>query len=107
MEGSGTAIEVTTKAWPLSFFYLSKPMVTIDGTPQNVPWGRHCFDVGPGRHTVKVAFRYLWKADTGANSIEVDVPEGIMTRVRYSMPPWMFAKGSLKELPRSPARLDV
>ena len=97
MEGSGTAIEVTAKFFPLAFLlYMTKPTVTIDGTPHAVRWGTHRFDVSPGRHTVMVAFRYLWMAEAGANSIDLDVAEGATTRVRYDMPPWMFAKGSLK-----------
>lgn len=97
MEGSGTAIEVTAKFFPLAFLlFMTKPTITIDGNPNTASWGTHRFDVSPGRHTVKVFFKYLWLDEAGANSIDVDVPAGETVRVRFYMPPWMFAKGSLK-----------
>jgi hypothetical protein len=98
MEGTRTAIQVTAKFFPLAFLlYATKPTVTVDGTPSVASWGTNSYDVSSGRHTVKVAFRYLWMKECGANSIEVDVPEGKTTKVRFYMPPWMLAKGSLKE----------
>lgn len=97
MEGSGSAIEVTAKFFPLAFLlFMTKPTIEIDRKPNTVSWGKHRFDVSPGRHTVKVSFKYLWLNEAGANSIDVEVPVGATVRVRYYMPPWMFAKGSLK-----------
>jgi hypothetical protein len=50
-------------------------------------------------HTVIIFFHYIWMDKCGANSINVTVYEGYVSRIKYEMPPWMFAKGSLRELP--------
>jgi hypothetical protein len=100
MEGTGSTIEVNAKFFPLAFLlYLTKPKIEIDGAANEGSWGTNRFDVTPGRHNVKVSFRYLWMPECGANSIDVDAPPGGTTRLKYNMPPWMLAKGSLKTDP--------
>ena len=97
MASTGTAIEVTAKFFPLAFIlYLTRPTVWIDGTAHPSSWGTNRFDVTAGKHTVKVAFRYLFLKEAGANSIDVDVPEGTTVKVRYRAPLIVFIKGSLK-----------
>lgn len=97
--GHRAAIEVTTGFNPLAFLlYFSTPTIEIDGIPHRRSWGRHVFPVAPGLHTVRVYFRYLFAPEVGDNSIEADVLRGSRSRIRYHMPPWVFAKGSLEEL---------
>jgi hypothetical protein len=72
------------------------PRVLIDGVEHRRPWGEHFFPLRPGRHTVEVFFRYAVQARCGYNSLDVVVRPGQVQRVRYWMPPWVFAAGSLR-----------
>ncbi len=98
MTGQGiTGIEVKAGFFPLAFLlFFCSPRIEIDGTVHKRSWGRHFFEVSPGRHQVTVYFRYLFMSRCGKNSISVNVAAGTVTHIRYYMPPWMFAKGSLK-----------
>ena len=97
MASTGTAIEITAKFFPLAFIlHLTRPTVTIDGTPHRSTWGTNRFDVTPGKHTVEVAFRYLFLSQAGKASIDVDVPEGTTVKARYRAPLIVSMKGSLK-----------
>jgi hypothetical protein len=66
--------------------------------PNRRYWGTHFFPLAPGWHNIQVYFRYLFMSRCGANSINVYVQQGRVNRIRYNMPPWMFARGSLKEV---------
>jgi len=100
MQGQGrTGLEVETAFFPLAFLlFLCTPTIAIDGQPHRRSWGTHFFELQPGRHTIKIFFRYLTMPECGANSIDVIVEKGKTTRIRYFMPPWMLAKGSIKQL---------
>ncbi len=94
-----TGMEVKIEFFPLSFFlFFCKPRIEIDGRTHMSNWGTHFFDLPPGRHTVKIYFRYLFMSQCGANSIDLVVRDGETCRVRYYMPPWIFVKGSLKQV---------
>ncbi|GAF71337.1 unnamed protein product [marine sediment metagenome] len=94
-----TGLEVTMGFFPLAFLlFLCTPTIVLDGEANRGSWGTHFFELEPGRHTIKIFFRYLTMAECGANSIDVIVEEGKISRIKYYMPPWMFAKGSIKEL---------
>ncbi len=109
---SQTGVEVKAGFFPLAFvLFLCRPRVVIDGgEPQLRSWGRHFFPLAAGRHTVKVYFKYLFKAECGANQREIDVHEGTTVRVEFYMWPWMLAPGSMKvigpqhQLPRATVR---
>jgi hypothetical protein len=94
---STTGIQVKTSFFPLAFFlFFCDPVIVIDHNPLKAYWGTRFFSVTPGKHTVKVYFRYFWMAECGANSIKVRVERNQIVKVNYFMPPLMFVQGSLK-----------
>jgi hypothetical protein len=91
-----TGAEIKVGFFPLAFFlFACTPRIEIDGRVHKKYWGTHFFELPPGTHKITVYFRYLFKSRCGENSVSVNVPAGGVARVRYNMPPWMFAKGSL------------
>ncbi len=95
--GSQTGVEVKLGFFILGFLlFACTPRVEIDGKVHKKYWGTHFFPASPGKHTIKVYFRYLFMSECGANSIDVSVTQGNITRIAYYMWPWMFAKGSLQ-----------
>jgi hypothetical protein len=94
-----TGLQIETGFFPLSFFlYLCTPTIIIDGVACQRPWGVHYFQLPPGTHNVVIFFHYIWMDKCGANSINVTVHEGYVSRIKYEMPPWMLAKGAIREL---------
>ena len=94
---SRTGVEVKVGFFPLALFlYFCTPRIEIDGKVHKVSWGTHFFDLPSGRHTIKIYFGYLFMPSCGANSIDVVVEEGKTRKVKYWMPPWMLAKGSIR-----------
>jgi len=95
-----TGVAIKTGFLPLGFIlFFCTPTIVVDGRAYRKRWGTHFFELEPGRHTIKIFFHYLFMAECGANSIDVIVEEGKTSRVKYFMPPWIFAKGSIKEVP--------
>ena len=95
-----TGIQVTTSFFPLSFFlYLCTPTIVIDGVAHRKAWGTHSFPLPGGMHTVQVFFGYLFMPRCGFNQINVVVQPNCVHRITFNMPPWMFASGSIRELP--------
>lgn len=91
-----TGVEIKVGFFPLAFLlFACIPRIEIDGQVHKRYWGTHFFELPPGTHTIKVYFWYCFMSRCGENSISVNVSPGAVTRVRYNMPPWMFAKGSL------------
>ncbi|MDQ6928608.1 MAG: hypothetical protein M3159_08090, partial [Actinomycetota bacterium] len=91
-----SAIEVESGFIFLAFLlYFFKTRVVIDGMLYELPWGKNTFPVQPGRHRVRVSFKYLFPSDAGANEIDVDVPPGQTVHVRYRAPWLVFLKGKL------------
>jgi len=89
-------LEVTAGFFPLAFFLFAfSPQIEIDGQAHRKTWGTHTFQVPPGKHTVTVYFEYLLMPRCGENTVSITVQEGQTCRVRFYMPPWMFAKGSM------------
>jgi hypothetical protein len=92
-----TGIEAKVRFFPLAWFlFFCSPRIEIDGIVHEKTWGTHFFPVTPGKHTIKIWFMYF-SSPRGTNSIDVQVVDGHVSRISYYMPPWMFAKGSLKE----------
>ncbi len=91
-----TGVEITTKIFPLAFllvFY--KTNVTIDGTTSTVPWGTHFYELEPGRHNIRIGFRYMLGKNMGENQIDVDVAPGQAVMVSYRSPLVVFSPGSI------------
>jgi hypothetical protein len=97
-------LEINTGFFPLAFFlFFCTPTIEIDGVPERRPWGRTRFAVAPGTRRVKIYFRYFFKAECGANEIDVTVGDGQIASVKYWMPPWMYSRGKLEVQPQLPA----
>ena len=95
-----TGLEVKTSFLPLMFLlYLCTPRIVINGQENRRPWGTHFWPLEPGWYNVKVFYPYLFLPQAGANSIDVYVHPGRVTRVQYSMDvPFVFAKGSIRQV---------
>jgi hypothetical protein len=94
-----TGVQVTTGFFPLAFIlFLCTPVVEINGKPNRTSWGTAFFETLPGNNDVKVYFPYLFFPQCGANSISVNVKQGQVVKIKFYMPPWMLAKGSLREV---------
>jgi hypothetical protein len=91
---SQTGVEITTKIFPLAFLLIFfKTNVTIDGTTSIVKWGTHFYGLEPGRHNIRVGFRYLLGKNMGENEIDVDVAPGQTVKVLYRSPLVVFSPG--------------
>lgn len=96
-EGDVTGIEIKVAFFPLAFlFFFCEPRIEIDGEAYERPWGKHFLAISPGEHRITVYFWYFFMSRCGENSISLSVAPGGIRRLHYYMPPWMFAKGSLK-----------
>jgi hypothetical protein len=98
----GAAIALTTKFFPLAFFFLFvKPVVTIDNYP--VPpagWGRQVIPVAPGRHQLHVHTPYFLPPRVGPADLVVDVAPGQTAELEYRSPVVVFMGGSLGTPPQ-------
>jgi hypothetical protein len=94
-----TGIEVTTDFFPLAWMlYFCTPRIEVDGEVFTKSWGTHFIPLDPGRYEVRIYFPYLFSSRCGENSIEVRVREGEVRRIKFYMPPWMLASGSISEM---------
>ena len=55
--------------------------------------GHEHVPLSPGRHRVRVSFKYLIPSDAGGNEVDVDVKPGETVRVGYRAPLLVFLKG--------------
>ena len=101
-QAAGSAINVNSKFFPLSFFFLfTKPKITIDGyeIPQQ-SWGRQSIPVQPGRHQIDIHTPYFLPPRIGPASAIVDCPPGQAVELEYRPPVWAFSAGSLGTPPQ-------
>ncbi|GAA1949389.1 hypothetical protein [Catenulispora subtropica] len=82
-------------AWLL---YMTKLTIEVDGTPQQGSWGERTISVAPGRHEVKIYFKYITKARCCEAGATVDVGEGQSVAMEYRTPMMMTAPGRLTVL---------
>ena len=95
--GTGTGIEIVTGFFPLAWvLYFVTPIIEINGDKHKERWGTKFYPLSPGEYIIKISFPYMGKSECGANEIKVSLTENQQRKIVYNMPPWMFAKGSLK-----------
>jgi hypothetical protein len=93
--GAPATIVVRTKIFPLAFLLLLfKTTVTIDGSPNELPWGEHSFPVQPGSHSVAISFKYLF-GDMGRAAVNVELAPGAVVQVHYRSPWLVFMAGKV------------
>jgi hypothetical protein len=71
------------------------PKVVINGYPQRFPWGYHRIELPPGQHRVRVSFPYLFMDECGPAEAMVPIQSGLMTRVDYQCPFFVFMNGTI------------
>lgn len=90
------SIRVNGRHSPMAWLlYLTKLTIEVDGTPQTGSWGDRTVSVAPGRHEVKVYFKYLTKARCCEAGVTVDVADGRSVAMEYRTPMMMTAPGRL------------
>jgi len=99
----------------LSFFFmmwilfLITPWISINGQAERRPWGKHTFQLVPGRYHIEAWYPYLFRSRTSPGAIALDVVPGGHYKLRYR-PAWLvFLPGSIKliagpALPQATAR---
>jgi hypothetical protein len=93
-----TTIRVNGKHSPMAWLlYLTKLTIEVDGTPQPGSWGDRTVSVAPGRHEVKVYFKYLGKSRCCEAGVTVDTTTGPVS-MQYRTPMMMTAPGRLTVL---------
>ena len=109
---SRTGIEIKVGFFPLGWFlFFFHPIIEVDGVRHEETWGRHFFELEPGRHALRIFIeknaRVPWwlpfrgyLGDTsdmaGESSTEVTVEEGEAVTLKYYMPPWMYAHPAIR-----------
>jgi hypothetical protein len=84
MSNRVSAIDITTKMFPLAFLLLFfKTNVSIDGDARVIPWGDSHYDVLPGQHEVEISFKYFFSRKMGSQKIGIEVGEGKTVSLRY------------------------
>jgi hypothetical protein len=97
VDSNQAGVWINLRFFPLAFFlFMCTPQVEVDGALRRLPWGRHFVPVGPGAHTLRVWFAYFGMRQCGLSSIELRLASGEFAHVDYFMPPWMYARGSLR-----------
>ncbi|WP_228461733.1 serine/threonine-protein kinase [Gordonia spumicola] len=100
--GGGSGFVLTTKYFPLSWFFLFlTPTVEIDGTPVRARWGDNRFDLAPGQHRVRIWVPYLAGWRVGPAETVVSVGPQSAVALEYRAPVWAFSAGSLGPSPQT------
>jgi len=89
-------IRINGRHSPLAWLlYLTKLTVEIDGAPETGSWGDRTATVPPGRHEVKIYFKYLTKSRCCEAAVTVDAADGQTVALQYRTPLLMTAAGRL------------
>ena len=92
----GSAIAVTTKFFPLAwFFYFIKPKIFVNGQLVAGAWGRNVIPVPPGQHQLSIHVPYFLPSEVGPAGMAVAVASGQIVELEYRAPVWAFSPGSL------------
>jgi hypothetical protein len=98
-EQSRTGVEVIVGSFPGGcFLHFCTPRIEIDGTVHKKPWGTHFFKLTPGRHLIRVWYRYLFMPRCGLNGISIEIEEGETCRLKYNGPLLAGLRGALKRV---------
>jgi len=94
---ASAGIEITATFFPLAFLlFLFPPTFVVDGRAMRGTWRQATMTpVTPGRHEVRVFFRYFGIMDAGVGEAQVDVTSGSARRVTYKAPWLIFLRGRM------------
>ena len=93
---TGAAIEITATFFPLAFLLLLfPPTFAVDGRAWKGTWRQPMMiPVNPGRHDVRVFFRYFGIMDAGIGDTQVEITSGVR-HVTYKAPWLIFLRGRM------------
>jgi hypothetical protein len=91
-----SGIQLRCKIFPGAFLlYLCKPRFSIDGSPEQIcTWGENPIGVPPGRHHLRVWFKYI-TGPTNVADLVLDIPPGQPVRVVYKSRWLVFLPGKI------------
>jgi len=93
----GSKVTIVAKHSPLAWaLYFSKLTVEIDGQSSVGRWGNRIIELSPGRHEVKVFFKYLFKPRCGEAVVTVNVENDENTNIEYRAPALMSSPGKIR-----------
>ena len=100
--GQVTGFEVDAVHNPLAWaLLLTHPVITIDGVPHDLQWGRSFAPATPGPHRVHMHYPYFFM-DGNPVTVDLTVHPGYITLLRYSAPIFVFQAGDLNETGHRP-----
>ena len=92
-------IRINARHSPMAWLlYLTKVTIEVDGTPEKGSWGDRTVSVSPGRHEVKIYFKYMTKARCCEAGVTVSATDGQTIVMEYRTPMMMTAPGKLAVL---------
>jgi hypothetical protein len=94
---ASAGIEIVATFFPLAFLlFLFPPTFVVDSQATRGTWRQPMMiPVTPGRHNVRVFFRYLGIMDAGVGDTQVEVASGSARRVTYKAPWLVFLRGRM------------
>jgi hypothetical protein len=82
--------------WLAWLLYFTKLTIETDGQKSVGPWGRRFVDAPPGRHQVRVFFKYVTKPRCGDAAVMVELAAGQRIDVEYRAPHLMSSPGKIR-----------
>jgi hypothetical protein len=73
-------VSYTSLAVIYSFF---TPSIVINGQTHRLPWGKHSFELPPGRYEISISYPWLFMSECGKSTVHVDLRSGEKKRVTY------------------------
>ncbi|MFD1936168.1 hypothetical protein ACFSKW_32325 [Nonomuraea mangrovi] len=86
--------------WAVFGLAIFKPVVTLNGYPVPVAWGRNVIPVAPGAHHLHVHIPGILPPQVGKADLQVWVAQGQSLPVEYRAPVWSFSPGALGRAPQ-------
>ena len=69
--------------WGLFF---GRPWIDLNGHVSPGKWGDNYFDLPPGRYVIRVTAPMFFIKTAGLGQMQVDIPAGVVTYLRYHAP---------------------